>query len=298
MPRRIVLTGGSGLIGTALRRHLLARGDEVRSLVRAAPAGPDEIYWHPQAAVLDRDALGRPDAVIHLAGAGVGDHRWTPAYKETIRESRVSGTATLVAALAQVGAPVRLVSGSAVGAYGSRGEEVLTEESAPGEGFLAEVVRDWEAEAMRGAQSGLSVACARTGLVMAPHGGAFAPLIRLARWGLGGPLGSGRQYWPWITLVDEVRALTFLVDHPELTGPVNVTGPDPVPQRIIAAEFGRQLRRPALLPTPGFALRLAVGEFAGDILASQRVLPQTLTRAGFEWRHDTLAAAVAATLEG
>lgn len=299
MPERIVVTGASGLIGTALTAHLRARGDEVVRLVRRAPTAPDEAQWDPRAGALHPDALDGAGAVVHLAGAGVGDKRWTPGYKQLILASRVDGTTTVAEAIAGSGRPIRLVSASAVGYYGSdRGEEILTEGSARGTGFLADVVAAWETATADAAQAGSPVALARTGLVMAPGAGAFQPLLRLGRLGLGGPLGSGRQFWPWVTLHDEVRALAFLVDHPEITGPVNLVGPDPLPQRQIAAEIGRQLGRPAILPAPAAALYLAVGEFAGDILGSQRVTPQVLLTAGFAHDHPDLTSAVAQMLRG
>lgn len=293
-PARIAVTGASGLIGSALVARLAGRGDHVLRLVRRPPAAPDEVTWDPAAGTLDRDALiagGPLDAVVHLAGAGVGDHRWTPAYKRQILDSRVQGTRTVVAALSELGMPVRLVSASAVGFYGDRGDRLLTEEATPGTGFLADVVAAWEAEALA-APAPIAVACARTGLVVAPRGGAFAPMLRLTRLGLGGPLGSGRQYWPWISLVDEVRALTFLLDHPEIAGPVNLTGPGPVRQRDLATALGAVLHRPALLPAPRFALRLVLGEFAGDVLASQRAVPDRLLAAGFRHEHHDVEAAM------
>lgn len=293
-PARIAVTGASGLIGSALVAHLAGRGDHVLRLVRQPAASSDEVTWDPAAGTVDVAALtagGPLDAVVHLAGAGVGDHRWTSAYKQQILDSRVHGTRTVATTLSGLGMPVRLVSGSAVGFYGNRGDQLLTEDSAPGTGFLADVVAAWEAEALAAGPQ-VSVACARTGLVVAPSGGAFAPMLRLTRLGLGGPLGSGRQYWPWITLADEIRALTFLVDHPEITGPVNLTGPAPVRQRDLAAVLGRVLHRPALLPAPRFALRLVLGEFAGDVLASQRVVPDTLVAAGFHHEHQDVEAAM------
>jgi uncharacterized protein (TIGR01777 family) len=191
-----------------------------------------------------------------------------------------------------------MISQSAVGIYGSdRGEEVLTEESESGHGFLAEVVRAWEAAAEPARTAGLSVAHSRTGIVLAPGSGAMAPLLRLAQLGLAGPLGSGEQYWPWITLRDTVRALAHLVDHPDIDGPVNVVGPAPARQKEIAAELARQLHRPALLPAPGIGVRLYVGEFANDILGSQRVVPTRLAASGFVHEQDTLPKAIAWLLE-
>lgn len=295
--QRVAISGASGLIGGALSEHLTSRGDEVVHLVRRPPRTESEIAWDPVARTLAPAALDGVDAVVHLAGAGVADKRWTPAYQQEILRSRSDGTATVAAAVAAHGDRIRLVSGSAVGIYGSnRGDEVLTEESRSGEGFLADVVRAWEGATQTAVEAGASVATARTGLVVAPGAGAFAPLVRLGRLGLGGPLGSGKQYWPWITLADEVRALAHLVDHREVTGPVNLVGPHPVPQIEVSRELGRQLGRPAILPAPSFALRVIVGGFASDILGSQRVMATVLEASGFTYEHDTLAAAIATLL--
>ncbi|WP_295693053.1 TIGR01777 family oxidoreductase [Lapillicoccus sp.] len=295
--KRVAISGASGLIGGALSAFLTTRGDEVVHLVRREPRTESEIVWDPVARTLDPAALEGVDAVVHLAGAGVADKRWTPAYQQEILRSRSDGTATIATAVAAHGDRIRLVSGSAVGVYGSdRGDEVLTEESASGAGFLADVVRAWESATKAAVDAGASVAMARTGLVMSPAAGAFAPLVQLGRLGLGGPLGSGKQYWPWITLGDEVRALAHLVDHPDVTGPVNLVGPDPVPQIEVSRELGRQLHRPAILPAPAFALRIIVGGFASDILGSQRVMPTVLAASGFTHEQSTLAAAIATLL--
>jgi len=295
-PKRVAITGASGLIGSELSAHLSARGDDVVHLVRREPRTGAEIRWDPRQRTLDPAALEHVDAVVHLAGANVGAKRWTPAYKREILTSRVDGTATVAQAIVATGKPIRLVSGSAIGVYGDRGEELLTEDSHPGDGFLTEVVRAWEGAARAAADAGAPVALARTGLVMAKGGGAFAPLLTLGRLGLAGPLGSGRQFWSWISLRDTVRAFVHLVDRPELTGPVNLVGPDPVRQREVVAELGRQLGRPTLLPAPAFAMRLLVGELAGDILSSQRVVAGALRDSGFAYDHATLAAAVRSIL--
>jgi uncharacterized protein len=296
MPQRVAITGSSGLIGGALSAFLTARGDEVVHLVRREPRTPAEVRWDPATRHLDPAVLEDVSAVVNLAGAGVGDHRWTASWKQQILSSRVDSTHAVATALAQLGAPARLVSASAVGFYGDRGDEVLTEESGPGEGFLAEVVKAWEAAADPAREAGIPVAHTRTGIVLAHHGPAFERMLLVGRLGLGGPLGSGRQYFPWISLHDEVSALAFLVDHPEITGPVNLSGPEPARQREVAAELGRQLHRPAVLPAPAPALRLVLGEFAGDVLASLRVLPTRLLGAGFVHRDATLASAVASSL--
>lgn len=292
--RRIVLSGASGLIGSALAEHLRHRGDDVVSLVRRPARSADEVQWDPQSRRLDPAVLESVDGVVHLAGAGVGDRRWTPAYKDLILRSRVEGTRAIAGAVAKAGHPVRLVTASAVGIYGpDRGEEVITEQSEPGSGFLAEVCRAWEDAAAAAVDAGQPVAYARTGLVMTKQGGAFPKLVTVTRFGLGGPLGSGRQYWPWITLLDVVRGYACLLDEPALTGPVNLVGPDPRPQREVAAAVARHLHRPSLVPAPGFALRIVLGEFADDILGGQRALPSVLAASGFEFVHGDLASAVA-----
>lgn len=286
------MTGSSGLIGTALVARLHTAGHDVVRLVRRPPRAADEVRWDPAAGEIDVAGLAGVDAAVHLAGAGVGDRRWTDSYKQTIRASRVDGTRTLATALAALTPrPRMLVSGSAVGYYGDRGDEVLTENSPGGEGFLAEVVQAWEAAAAPAAQAGLRVAFARTGLVLAPEGGALGRMLSLARLGLGGPLGGGRQWWPWITLEDEARAIEFLVER-ELEGPVNLSAPQPVRQGELARALGRALHRPSLLPAPAFALRLVLGEFADDVLASQRMLPSRLLDAGFVFNQRTVEQAV------
>lgn len=296
MTKRVAIAGSSGLIGDALRRLLLERGTEVVRLVRGQPGAADERAWRPDEGKLPLEALDGVDAVVNLAGAGIGDRRWDADRKRLIERSRVDSTRTITQALVRLaddsGRLLRLVNGSAVGYYGNRGEEVLTEQSAPGTDFLAGVVEHWEAAALEAGEAGVPVAVARTGLVMAPTGGAFEPLLRLGRAGLGGPLGSGRQWWPWITLVDEARALAHLIDSPDIIGAVNLVAPEQHRQREIAAEFGRQLSRPALLPAPRLALRLAVGEFGDRILDSQRVVPARLTQHGFTFTHPDLPSAV------
>lgn len=290
--QRVAITGASGLIGGALSAFLTARGDTVVHLVRRPPRTCAEIAWDPASRSMDPAALDGLDAVVHLAGANVGAKRWSPAYKQQILASRVDSTTALAGALAQLRAGTRFVSGSAVGFYGDRGNELLTEGSPPGTGFLAEVVRAWEDAATPASAAGASVALARTGIVLSPREGAMGPLLRLARLGLAGPLGTGGQFWPWITLRDQVRALAHLLDRRDLTGPVNLVSPHACPQRELVAELGRQLHRPALLPAPAPALRLAVGELAAEILASQRVQPVRLGESGFRFEHPTVPEAV------
>ena len=292
--QRIAITGASGLIGGALSAFLRRRGDEVVPMVRRA-AGPHELAWQP-GTDLPVGALAGIDSVVHLAGAGVGDRRWSPAYKDLILRSRVDGTTTIARAIAASDHPIRLVSGSAIGYYGDRGDDELDESTSPGNGFLAEVVRAWEAATAPAADAGMPVAHARTGLVFSAHGGALGRMLPLARLGLAGPLATGRQFWSWISLEDEVRALAFLLDRPDITGAVNLVGPAPARQRDVAAALGRLLSRPARLPAPAIGLRLALGEFADDILASQRVIPRRLQEAGFTATHATVEAALRAAV--
>jgi uncharacterized protein (TIGR01777 family) len=290
-PQRVAITGSSGLIGGALSVFLSARGDEVVHLVRRAPRAPYEVSWDPGQRKLNPGGLSGLTAVVHLAGAGVGAHRWTPAYKQEILASRVNGTATIARALAELGEPIALVSGSAIGAYGDRGDEILTEDSQTGQGFLADVVRAWEAATIPAQKAGLRVAHARTGLVLTPDGGAMGRVLPLARFGLAGPLGTGRQYWSWITLHDELRALAHLIDQ-DVVGPVNLVSTQPLRQGEVMKALGAQLRRPAVLPAPALALKVALGEFASDILASARVLPHVLAGSGFVFEHDNIHSAM------
>ena len=290
-PQRVAITGASGLIGSALSGFLSSRGDDVVHLVRREPRAAYEISWDPASRKLDPGALSGVTAVVHLAGAGVGEHRWTQAYKQEILASRVDGTATIATALADLGEPIALVSGSAIGAYGDRGDEMLTEDSDSGQGFLAGVVRAWEAATRPAQEAGLRVVHARTGLVLTRDGGAMQRVLPLARLGLAGPLGTGRQYWSWITLHDELRALAHLIDQ-DLAGPVNLVSTQPLRQAAVMKALGAQLGRPAVLPAPALALRVALGEFASDVLASARVLPSVLTASGFVFEHATIGSAM------
>lgn len=296
MTKRVAIAGSTGLMGGALRRLLLERGDEVVRLVRGPARASDEHTWDPASGALPLSALDGADAVVNLAGAGIGDRRWNPAHKRLVETSRIDATRTIARAVAtiheQSGRRVQFVNGSAVGFYGDRGDETLTERSEAGSDFLAGVVQRWEAATQEADGAGLPVVVLRTGLVMAREGGAFGKLVTLSRLGLGGPLGSGREWWPWITLVDATRAIAHVIDHPEIVGPVNVVSPAPARQRDIAAELGRQLSRPALLPAPRLALRAVVGEFANYIVSSQQVVPTRLVDSGFTFEHPDLESAV------
>jgi uncharacterized protein len=290
---RIAVTGSHGLIGSALVPALRASGHDVVQLVRGTPRGPGQVEWDPAAGSVDLPGLVGVEAAVHLAGAGVGDKRWNDDFKRALRDSRTLSTRTLVRALTSLDPlPHTLVSGGAIGYYGYRGDEILTESSAKGEGFMSDLVQDWEAEADPARKAGIRVVHPRTGLVMARSGGAFAPLLLLARLGLAGPLGSGKQWWSWITLADEVAALQHLINS-ELAGPVNLTAPNPAPNAEVIRALTSALRRPSLLQVPAFALKLVVGEFANDVLGSQRVVPSRLLDSGFTFQHPTLETAAA-----
>ncbi|HEV2639669.1 MAG TPA: TIGR01777 family oxidoreductase [Actinocrinis sp.] len=292
---RITITGSTGLIGQALAESLLADGHDVTRLVRREPRatsdGTTEARWDPTAGTVDTAALAGSDAVVHLAGAGVGDHRWTPAYKQQIRDSRVLGTRTLATHLADLPADSRpglFLSGSAIGYYGATGTNTVDETAPAGTDFLAEVCAAWEAAAAPAREAGIRTAHSRTGVVLSPRGGAFGRMLPLAKLGLGGPLGSGRQYWSVISLADAVAALRYVIDTPALDGPINVTQPRPVTNREVSSALGRLLHRPAFFMVPSPALHLVLGEFAGSVLYSQKVVPTRLLEAGYPFRHPTL----------
>lgn len=302
---RVAITGSAGLIGSALADSLLADGHRVLRLTRGrragtAPDGSESARWDPAAAALPDEtlaALDGVDAVVHLAGAGVGDKRWSDAYKREVRDSRVEGTRVLARGLAALDVkPGVLVSGSAVGYYGDTGDRVVDESEPAGGDFLARLSVEWEAAAQPAADAGIRVAHPRTGIVVAPKGGAFGKLFPLFRLGLGGRLGSGDQYWPYISLADEVAALRFVVENEAVSGPLNFTGPEPLTNRDVTKAMGRILHRPTLAPVPELALRLVVGEFTDSIVASCRAVPAALLEAGFTFRHPTIEQAVAAVL--
>jgi len=296
---KVAVTGASGLIGSALVPALRARGHEVVRLVRRAPSAPDEVRWDPAAGTVDLAGLQGIDAVVHLAGAGVGDKRWTEAYKKEIRDSRVQGTTTIAQAMASLDPrPKVLVCGSAIGYYGDTGDRAVTEESPQGAGFLAEVVADWEASAKPAVDAGIRVPFARTGLVVSSKGGAWKRLLPIFRLGVGGKVGSGKQYWSFISLRDEVAALIALLEDERYRGPVNLTAPHPVTNAEVTAAMGRVLGRPTVLPVPAFAIKAALGEFSQDVLGSQRVLPQVLEGDGFSWSDPTIDQAIQQAASG
>ena len=293
---RIAVTGSTGLIGSALVPALRADGHDVIRLVRREGSlAADEVSWDPQAGRIDVARLRGVTAVVHLAGAGVGDARWTDDYKREIRDSRVLGTSLIARAMAGLDPkPATLVAGSAIGFYGDTGDRAVDETSPAGAGFLAEVVQDWEAAAAPASEAGIRVAHARTGLIVAREGGAWARMFPLFRLGLGGRMGSGRQYWSWISLRDEVAALRFLIDRADISGPVNLTAPNPATNAEVTAAMGTVLGRPTLLPVPSFALKAALGEFSTEILSSARVLPRVLEQHGFAWNDRDIASAIRA----
>jgi uncharacterized protein (TIGR01777 family) len=296
---RVAVTGSSGLIGSALVAALRADGHQVTRLVRTGPAAPDALVWDPRAerGGLDPRSLDGIAAVVHLAGAGIADKRWTDSYRAEIRDSRVGGTRALVAALTAMAAPPEvLLSGSAIGWYGDVGGREVTESGPAGRGFLSEVVRDWEAAAGEAASAGLRVVTLRSGVVLSPHGGILGKLLPLFRLGLGGRIGSGRQVMSWIGRSEWVAAARFLLGRADITGPANLTTPNPVTNAEFTSALAAAVHRPALMLVPAPALKLAVGGVSSDILSSARVLPQRLLDEGYRFQHPGIAGALAAEL--
>ncbi|MBQ1087897.1 TIGR01777 family oxidoreductase [Streptomyces sp. B93] len=292
---RIAVAGASGLIGSALVRSLTADGHEVVRLVRRAPRAGDEVRWDPEQGYVDAAGLAGCDAVVNLAGAGVGDRRWSEAYKARLRDGRVNGTRALAEALASLDdGPRVLVNGSAIGYYGDTGDRAVDEDAPAGEGFLPELCVAWEAAATPAREAGVRTVFARTGLVVAREGGAWGRLFPLFRAGLGGRLGDGRQYWSFIALHDEVAALRHLLDRQDLSGPFNLTAPHPPTNREITAAMGRVLGRPTPFPVPAPVLRAVLGEMASEVLGSQRVLPRRLSESGFAFAFPEIEDAIRA----
>lgn len=292
---RIAVAGASGLIGGALVRSLTADGHEVVRLVRRAPRGPDEVRWDPERGRVDAAGLAGCEVVVNLAAAGVGDRRWTPEYKRVLRDSRVLGTAALAEAVASLPKPPRaFLNGSAIGFYGDTGERVVDEDAPAGDGFLARLCVEWEGAAAPAEEAGVRTVFLRTGLVVARGGGAWGRLFPLFRAGLGGRLGDGRQYWSYIALHDEVAAIRHLIDREDLSGPFDLTAPQPLTNREITAAMGRVLRRPAVCAVPAGVLRAVLGEMAGDVLGSQRVVPTRLLESGFRFAFPGIEEAIRA----
>lgn len=290
---KIAVTGASGLIGTPLVAHLRSLDHDVYRLVRRAASAPDEITWNPDSGFVDLEKLAGTEAVIHLAGAGVGDHRWTDAYKQEILNSRVKGTDTISRAIASLDPKPRvLVSASAIGFYGDTGDRAVTEIDPAGAGFLADVVVAWEAAANPARDAGIRVVHPRTGLVVAGNGGAWGRMFPLFKAGIGGKLGSGKQFWSWISLRDEIAALTYLITNESLSGAVNLTAPTPQTNAEITKVMGSVLGRPTLLAVPSIALKVALGEFSTEVLGSARVLPAVLEQSGFTFADSTVESAI------
>jgi uncharacterized protein len=289
----IAIAGSSGLIGSALVSALRAADNRVIRIVRRAPAGGDELYWDPETGEFDAGALEGVDAVVNLCGAGVGDRRWSGEYKQLLRDSRITPTEVLTNAVLEAGVDT-LVNASGVGYYGNTRDRIVDETASAGAGFLAGLCVDWEAATLPATAAGVRVVLARTGIVLSPSGGALGRLRPLFRLGLGTRIGNGRQYFPWISLEDEVRALLFAISHDGLAGPVNFTGPAPVTNAEFTTAMGRAVNRPTPLQLPGFAARITLGEFAEEgLLSGQRAIPAALEDAGFEFHHNTIGEALA-----
>lgn len=292
-PLRVAITGSTGLIGAALVGHLKSEGHTVQRLVRRKRISNEEVQWDPEAGTVDLSALEGVDAIIHLAGAGVGDKRWSPKYRATILNSRLLGTTTIAHAVTTL-KPKVFISASAIGFYGETGNRAVSETDRGGDEFLSAVCREWEGAADIAA--GVRTVKIRTGLVLDPTGGALGRLLPFFRLGLGGKLGSGKQWWSWITLHDEVRAITHCLNA-DISGPVNLTAPNPVTNQEFTGTLARALHRPALFPVPGFILKTLIGGFSSEILGSARVLPKVLQESGFIWDYPHLTGALAALTE-
>ena len=287
-PQRIAVTGASGLIGSALVGYLKSQGHTVQRLVRRAAVSSEEITWDPIAGTVDMDALAGVDAVIHLAGAGVSDKRWTKKYRAEILNSRLLGTTTIAKAVAVV-KPQVFISASAIGWYGESGNRAVVESDRVGDDFLAAVCREWESAADLAGD--VRTVKLRTGLVLDPTGGALGKMLPIFRFGLGGKLSNGKQWWSWITLHDQIRAIAFLLEN-KISGPVNLTSPNPVTNSEFTAGLARALHRPALFPVPALALKIVLGGFSSEVLGSKKVMPQALTEAGFTFDYPHISSAL------
>ncbi|MEY4023584.1 MAG: hypothetical protein RLZ23_545 [Actinomycetota bacterium] len=293
VPQRIAITGASGLIGTALVGHLKSEGHTVQRFVRRPVVAPDEIQWDPKSGYVDIEALRGVDAVIHLAGVGVGDKRWSKKYKSEILNSRLLGTTAIAHAVNEV-KPQVFISASAIGWYGESGNRSVIESDRVGDDFLAAVCREWEGAA--DLVTDVRTVKLRTGLVLDPTGGALGKMLPLFRLGLGGKLGNGKQWWSWITLHDVIRAITFLLEN-KVEGPVNLTSPNPVTNQEFTSALARAMHRPALFPAPAIALKIALGGFSSEILGSKKVIPQVLSDSGFTWDYPHITNALTALVQ-
>jgi uncharacterized protein len=297
LPRTILVSGASGLIGSALVSELEGLGHRVLRLVRREPRGANELRWNPSAHLFDERQLATVDVIVNLAGETIAQ-RWTTASRRRIRDSRVAGTDAIVTAIGKTPKrPVTLINASAIGFFGNRGDDPLDEKDAAGRGFLAEICRQWESAAMAATRYGARVVTMRTGVVLSPKGGALAAMLMPFRLGVGGRLGNGRQWTSWIALDDLVRGIVWLIEHPEITGPVNMTAPNPVTNSEFTRALGKALHRPAVFAVPKVVLRAVLGEMAEETLfASQRAVPRVLLGSGFVFESPTIDEALAKTL--
>lgn len=287
----IAVSGASGLVGTALSDCLRADGHKVLALSRSDSDTKDgSIHWTTESGIVNPDRLGDVDTIVHLAGENIAGGRWTAAMKDRIRSSRVDGTRNLVNSIGAVEKrPSTLICASAIGFYGDRGSAELDESSAAGSGFLPDTCRDWETEALLARDLGMRVVCLRIAMVLSPKGGALAKMLLPFKLGAGGVVGSGKQYWSWIGLTDLVRIISHCVSDSTLSGPVNAASPNPDTNRVFTKTLGKVLKRPTLIPMPGFLAKIALGQMADDLLlASARVLPKKLEDTGFEFQHPEL----------
>ncbi len=288
---KIAIAGSSGLIGSALVEELRADGHEVLRLVRRKPVAKTEVHWDPSKKQIDLPSLDGVEVIINLAGAGVGDRRWTKKYKEEILNSRVQSTKTLANAALTI-KPRVLINASAIGFYGETAAREVDETSAPGTGFLVEVVKAWEEATDVAKNAGIRVVNLRTGLVVSSTGGAWQRLLPLFKLGLGGRLGNGKQYWSFISLRDEIAAIKFVMSTESISGPVNLTAPNPATNLEVTKAMAKVLKRPALLNVPAFALKIVLGEFSQEVLGSARVLPKKLLAAGFKFSDPDIVSAI------
>ena len=292
-PQRIAVTGSSGLIGTSLIGHLKSEGHTVQRLVRRKAVAPDEVQWDPAQGCVDVEPLRGVDAVIHLAGAGVGDKRWTKKYRAEILNSRLLGTTAIATAVNEL-KPATFIPASAIGWYGETGNRAVIESDRSGDDFLAAVCREWEGAA--DIAHDVRTVKLRTGLVLDPTGGALGRMLPLFRLGLGGKLGPGSQWWSWITLHDHIRAICHLLES-NVSGPVNLTTANPVTNQEFTAALARAMHRPAIFPAPAFALKIALGGFSSEILGSKKVIPQILMDDGFVFDYPNIVNALSALID-
>lgn len=294
---RVLISGATGLVGSEVARQLIAAGHQPLRLVRRKAESIDEVEWDPSRGFISAGIMETVDAVVNMAGATTGKIPWTKKYKQEIVDSRLDSTRTLVDEMKRVKKPLVFVSGSASGFYGDCGDQVLTEDSPKGSGFLSDLANDWEAEALK-APAGVRVILARTTMVMSKKLGALGRLIPLIRLGIGGPLGSGKQWWAWISQVDEARAIIHLINTPGASGAYNLTAPEPATCAQIVKSLAREMHRPAILAVPAFALKLILGEAATELLlCSQNMSAKKLQNTGFKFQHPSLASAAKWVLE-